>query len=534
MKSIFRNTNTPRTRNSIWPANRYLGWRLACVVWLIVLPPACFAGGAGELFFSNSTLVISPDDEYVAFVPFEAGPVRTFNLRDGSLLRVFPVENGLTNIDISHDGRLIAAGTQLSLEPVDSVIRVWKVLTGELIGIKERYGVTRFVSFWEDASRLSFGQFGETQVWWEKPTEYWNFRHKTEEYSSPEPIPQSATITIGSRRSCVSVNYDRGMAATCAREAGAAILLTEIDSSDIAREIPETDTVRSLFFSADGSLLAAVISGEMSSVRLWETTSWNELPPVVVEGRAMQGALNSNGTLLAIHLHPHRLMIFDTMNRQMILSFSVRLVEEDLYQAAELGNVERVGELIRQGVNIDLPVGNGLLTPLLVAAGRGHAEVAKLLIYACADANRPNAATIALTPAVRSGDIETVKALVGAGADIEGRTESAGVGKTCLMHAVEFGSHEIASFLIDEGASLDAQSTNGYTALIYTVVFGRYQDKEALKNVQLLLEAGADANLRTWQNKTALDLANEKTASFTGSNRRTLNRIIRLLEQYSN
>jgi uncharacterized protein len=106
--------------------------------------------------------------------------------------------------------------------------------------------------------------------------------------------------------------------------------------------------------------------------------------------------------------------------------------------------------------------------------------------------------TTPLMYAARMGDFEVVQELLVRGAD------------TSLLNADRNGalwfacfadSEACASALIKAGALLDNQNINGATALIYCASTG----KAAL--VRLLLEAGANRDLMTLDDFTALELA---------------------------
>jgi thiosulfate/3-mercaptopyruvate sulfurtransferase len=116
-----------------------------------------------------------------------------------------------------------------------------------------------------------------------------------------------------------------------------------------------------------------------------------------------------------------------------------------------------------------------------------------------ADINRALAnGTTPLMHAARTGEIDAVNALLARGAD------------PALMNADRNGalwfacfadSEECATALVKAGAPLDSQNVNGATALIYCASTG----KSPL--VRLLLDAGANPELMTLDDFTALELA---------------------------
>lgn len=71
--------------------------------------------------------------------------------------------------------------------------------------------------------------------------------------------------------------------------------------------------------------------------------------------------------------------------------------------------------------------------------------------------------------AAQQGDIETVAALLAAGADINDRTEEEG---TVLLVAIASGHEKLAAWLINKGADPNAVDANGITALHFALMRG--------------------------------------------------------------
>lgn len=102
-------------------------------------------------------------------------------------------------------------------------------------------------------------------------------------------------------------------------------------------------------------------------------------------------------------------------------------------------------------------------SPLMMAALKGHLELARRLIERGADVNKP--------------------------------------GWAPLHYAATHGHLELMQLLLDEHAYIDAESPNGSTPLMMAALYGTPQA------VQLLLEAGADPLLKNQQGLTAIDFA---------------------------
>ena len=67
-----------------------------------------------------------------------------------------------------------------------------------------------------------------------------------------------------------------------------------------------------------------------------------------------------------------------------------------------------------------------------------------------------------LAVAITWGDIEAVKLLLGAGADVDARLE---IGETALHRAASFGQFEIAQLLLGNGADPNLRDSDGQTPL---------------------------------------------------------------------
>ena len=197
------------------------------------------------------------------------------------------------------------------------------------------------------------------------------------------------------------------------------------------------------------------------------------------------------------------------MSTTLISHSSSEELQRDLLDAAADGNIAQVKELIKKGARLNpmcppnyicqpLPYAseNGDIsmmqllidegadvngrnaygdTPLIYALGRKQIEAVKLLIKSGADVNQPNAFGITPFMGVCAGDnIELVKLFAEHGGDpnlqFEDRTSSAGKppgggGVTALMMAAEYGTADIVKLLMDIGADKNLKDAEGLTAL---------------------------------------------------------------------
>src|SRR5690606_144539 len=126
--------------------------------------------------------------------------------------------------------------------------------------------------------------------------------------------------------------------------------------------------------------------------------------------------------------------------------------------------------------------------PLYLACENGSADMVRALLRHGANPNGalPEGET-ALMTAARTGDVETIEVLIGAGADLN--AVEGWRGQTALMWAAAENNAPAVEILLAAGAALDATSADGeFTALKFAVRGG------AVEATRALLNAGADVN----------------------------------------
>ncbi|MCL4299046.1 MAG: ankyrin repeat domain-containing protein [Anaerolineae bacterium] len=109
--------------------------------------------------------------------------------------------------------------------------------------------------------------------------------------------------------------------------------------------------------------------------------------------------------------------------------------------------------------------------------------------------------------ATQQGDVEQVRYLLEAGADINARDR---YGQTALMNAARTGQVELVRLLVEQGAALNTTAKYNLTALMLAIINGH------IKIACILIQAGADESIRGtgapgFYSKTALMLAEEGT-----------------------
>jgi uncharacterized protein len=202
-----------------------------------------------------------------------------------------------------------------------------------------------------------------------------------------------------------------------------------------------------------------------------------------------------------------------------------------LMLAARTGKVDAVKVLLDNGADVNAVETWGGTTPLMWAASERHLDVVKLLVSSGAAVNarsyfvpsahgrgfegttpeppKPDQKVeelaggwlTALMFAAREGDLEIVRTLIDAKADLNAH---AGDGKDALGMAIFNGHYELASFLIDNGEDVNHADAQRFTPLFWAVDrrnmelgtngFPWTVTTDPLPLVKKLLDAGADPN----------------------------------------
>lgn len=168
----------------------------------------------------------------------------------------------------------------------------------------------------------------------------------------------------------------------------------------------------------------------------------------------------------------------------------------DFFRALDVDNATTVRELLERGFDPNTPDERGQL-PLYLAFRGGSEKVAQLLL-AHPDTKLERANVLgetALMMAALRGREDWVAALLNRGAQINRD------GWTPLHYAVSGPSIAVTRTLLERGAVVDARAPTGATPLMTAAQHG---SEEA---VMLLLQRGADRNLRDLKERSAADLA---------------------------
>lgn len=205
----------------------------------------------------------------------------------------------------------------------------------------------------------------------------------------------------------------------------------------------------------------------------------------------------------------------------------------DLFVAAKNGNINRINELLDNGVDINIRNNTGS-SALMISSQYSNTtsslDTVKLLLDRGANINiQDNDGWTPLLYASRDSNttssLDTVKLLLDRGSDINLTTN---MGSTALIIASAnsntTSSLATVKLLLDKGANINTQNNSGSTALI--IASGNSNTTSSLDTVKLLLDRGANINIITNSGNTAL------IASSNFSNNKSSIETVRLLLEY--
>ena len=191
-----------------------------------------------------------------------------------------------------------------------------------------------------------------------------------------------------------------------------------------------------------------------------------------------------------------------------------------LVDAVRHGDLAAAAQFLRAGAEVNFLAPDGL-TPLMIAAGHGQAQMVELLLCAGAyvHAVEPRAGATALHKAALSGNPDVADLLLRHGAFID--QQSPILGHTALMDAIVYKHEDVVRLLLDHGArttirnhwqetALDIARRDGLAAIAALIEARARADDEAVAaqrlvaaikggnvaEVERLIAAGANVNAR--------------------------------------
>ncbi|CAG9175192.1 hypothetical protein LMG23992_02890 [Cupriavidus laharis] len=188
-------------------------------------------------------------------------------------------------------------------------------------------------------------------------------------------------------------------------------------------------------------------------------------------------------------------------------SEGISALDRNLITAAAAGDLELVSRLLAAGASAQAVDERGR-SALLTAVYNRRGEVAKALVLAGADVNRKDAEfNSPFLLAAATGQVDVVRLMLSHGADLASTDRYDG---TALIAASQHGNVEVVKLLLQKGIAVDHVNQLGWTALLEAVILGdgstRYEEI-----VQLLIDAGADANLADREGVTPTRHARERS-----------------------
>jgi ankyrin repeat protein len=458
----------------------------------------------------NSSVKFSPDAKLIAFAyGTKVRPIRLIDIETGQIIKTFPVEKQVSDLSFSPDGNLLAASITLWVEPPEGVIRVWNIHTGEEISHIESEAVF-FIKFLDDNKTVVYHDLGDIMLWniENGTTIKGSLKFSDVSHSADEPAYSHA------------VSSEKSISARAERKKAAPIIVKDSKTDEIIKELPVDGTVKSMFFNSGGKTLAVLVHQGKVPIQLWDTSSWTMRQSYNSERKPIEGAFSRDGKLLAVHLEENTLRIWNLMTQKEVKSIYLLMAGDELLEAAETGDIDRVQSLILDGVDIEVRRMPDERTAIMIAAENGNTRIIQLLVESGVETDTiDSGGKTALMLAANNGHIETVKLLLSIDIDRYAKDHWY---HDALMYAAYAGHVEIVKILADEKSDLDTALSVGKTKEIAEILISAGADVNSssavwpalvrhsrmgnTEVVALLLDAGAEVNTRDekWMGTTAL------------------------------
>jgi ankyrin repeat protein len=166
-------------------------------------------------------------------------------------------------------------------------------------------------------------------------------------------------------------------------------------------------------------------------------------------------------------------------------------------------DIHKVEELLKQGVDINAPIGCGTYSALDGAVTTENLEMLKFLLAHGAKPQGRELADAAFIGNTQTA-LELAKALLAAGVDVNATNRYS----TPLTSAAYQDNRDLVALLLAQPRiNVNLQDVDGYTGLMWASEHG------SLELVNLLVSAGANPNIKNKRGETALTLAEQGIAT---------------------
>ena len=295
--------------------------------------------------------------------------------------------------------------------------------------------------------------------------------------------------------------------------AGVAAAAPDVRLAEAAKN-RDTDAVRTLL--AEGAPVNTVPPDGVTALHWAALRNDTEIADLLIRaGAAVNAADNYDVTPLSLACTNASPVMVEALLQAGANPNAAQATGETVLMTCSRGGVVgAVNPLLARGADLNATEASHGQTALMWAAWEGHTQVVRALIEHGAEGHaRTTTGYTALLLAAREGYTDTTQALLEAGADVNGSAED---GTTALVIAVIRRHTAYAEFLLDKGA--DPNLGPGFTPLHWAAgkwdtelndfsngvaegnqwsTFGGLRDPDRLPVVKLLLDHGADPNVRT-------------------------------------